>query len=191
MQQGWNSQIWCMKEGSKSIYCMIWLTWNSPVSKTNLEWLDEFRIVVMDAASIYWGLPCSSGGKESACNSGDPSVISGSGRSLEKGWLPTPVFLGFPCGSDVKNLPAMRETWVQSLGLGRYPGVGHGNPLQCSCLEKLHGQRSLAGYSPQGHKESDMTERLSTVYTEKRCEGAFWALLYVDLCGISMGSIHL
>ena len=42
--------------------------------------------------------------------------------------------------------------------LGRSPGGGHGNPLQYSCLENLHGQRSLAGYSPQGCKESDMTE---------------------------------
>ena len=32
-------------------------------------------------------------------------------------------------------------------GLGRSPGGGHGNPLQYSCLENLHGQRSLAGYS--------------------------------------------
>ena len=32
--------------------------------------------------------------------------------------------------------------------LGRTPGGGHGNPLQCSCLENPHGQRSLAGYSP-------------------------------------------
>ena len=30
--------------------------------------------------------------------------------------LPTPVFLGFPCGSGVKNLPVMWETWIQSLG---------------------------------------------------------------------------
>ena len=30
--------------------------------------------------------------------------------------LPTPVFLGFPGGSDGKNLPAMQETWVRSLG---------------------------------------------------------------------------
>ena len=43
-------------------------------------------------------------------------------------------------------------------GSGRSPGGGHGNPLQYSCLEKLHGQRRLAGYSPWGHKESDMTE---------------------------------
>ena len=38
--------------------------------------------------------------------------------------------------------------------LGRPPGGGHGNPLQYSC----HGQRSLAGYGPWGHKELDITE---------------------------------
>ena len=43
-------------------------------------------------------------------------------------------------------------------GSGRSPGGGHGNPFQYSCLDNSHGQRSLAGYSPQGHKESDMTE---------------------------------
>ena len=32
------------------------------------------------------------------------------------------------------------------------------NPLQYSWLENPHGQRSLAGYSPWGHKELDMTE---------------------------------
>ena len=34
-------------------------------------------------------------------------------------------------------------------------------PLQYLCLEKSHGQRSLAGYSPWGRKELDMTDRLS------------------------------
>ena len=34
------------------------------------------------------------------------------------------------------------------------------NTLQYSCLEN-HGQRSLAGYSPWGHKESDTIERLT------------------------------
>ena len=43
-------------------------------------------------------------------------------------------------------------------GLGRFPGGGHSNPPQHSCLENPHGQRSLAGYSPWAHKESDMTE---------------------------------
>ena len=47
-------------------------------------------------------------------------------------------------------------------GLGRSPGGGNGNPLQYSCLESPHGQRSLAGYSPWGLKESDTTEWLRT-----------------------------
>ena len=46
-------------------------------------------------------------------------------------------------------------------GLGRSPGGGHGNPLLYSCMENPHGQRSLVGYSPWGHKDLDMTEQLS------------------------------
>ena len=42
--------------------------------------------------------------------------------------------------------------------LRRSHGGGHGNPLQYSCLENPHGQRSLEGYSLWGGKESDMTE---------------------------------
>ena len=42
-------------------------------------------------------------------------------------------------------------------GSGRPPGEGNGNPLQYSCLENPHGQKSLAGYSPWDHK-LDMTE---------------------------------
>ena len=41
---------------------------------------------------------------------------------------------------------------------GDPPGEGPGNPLQYSCLENPHGQRSLVGYSPWGDKESDTTE---------------------------------
>ena len=52
-------------------------------------------------------------------------------------------------------------------GLGRSPGGGRGNPLQCSCPENPHGQRSLAGYSPRGHGESHTTERLSTAHKTK------------------------
>ena len=46
------------------------------------------------------------------------------------------------------------------LTVHRPPGRGHGNPLQY-CLENPHGQRSLVGHSPWGHKESDTTEWLS------------------------------
>ena len=55
----------------------------------------------------------------------------------------------------VKNLPAMQKTQVQSLGQGKSPGEGNGNPLQHSCLGNPMGQRSLAGYHPCGCKELD------------------------------------
>ena len=41
-------------------------------------------------------------------------------------------------------------------------GGGNGNPLQYSCLGNPMDQRNLAGCSPWGHKESDMTERLNS-----------------------------
>jgi hypothetical protein len=43
-------------------------------------------------------------------------------------------------------------------GLGKFPGEGNGNPLQNSCLENPHGQRSLVGFSPWVGKEADMTD---------------------------------
>ena len=61
--------------------------------------------------------PCSSNGKESACEAGDQGSIPGLGSPLEKG-MAIHLFL---------------------------PG-------------EFHGQRSLAGYSLWGHKESDTTE---------------------------------
>ena len=59
----------------------------------------------------------SSVGKESACNAGDPGLIPGLGRSAREG-------IGCPLQSSwaslvaqlVKNLPAMQEAWVRSLG---------------------------------------------------------------------------
>ena len=61
----------------------------------------------------------------------------------------------------IKNPPANAGD-IRDLGSipgsGRSPGGGHGDPLQYSCLENPHGQRSLVGYSLEGHKELDMTE---------------------------------
>ena len=55
------------------------------------------------------------------------------------------------------------------LGSRRSSGGGHSDPLQYSCLENSHGQRSLAGYSLWSCKESDVTEQLSTqVWPEPR-----------------------
>ena len=65
----------------------------------------------------------------------------------------------------VKNSPANSED-IRNTGSvprsGRSPGEANGNPLQYSCLENPHGQRSLVGYSPWDHKESDTTEQLIT-----------------------------
>ena len=46
-------------------------------------------------------------------------------------------------------------------GSGRSPGEGNGYSLQYSCLENSIDKRSLEGYSPWGHKESDKTEQLT------------------------------
>ena len=68
------------------------------------------------------------------------------------------IQLGFSGGSDGEESACNVGGLALISGLRRYPGEGHGNPLQYSSLENPHGQRSLAGYSPRGHKELDMTE---------------------------------
>ena len=91
------------------------------------------------------GFPGSSAGIECDCNAGDSCLIPGLGRYPGVG-------IGYPIQYSwaslvtqmVKNLTAMQYS------------------LQYSCLENPYGQRSLLGYSPWGHKESDVTERLST-----------------------------
>ena len=70
--------------------------------------------------------------------------------------------LGLPGVSDGKESACNVGDLGSTPGLGRSPGGGHANPLQFSCLENTHGQRSLVGYSPWGHKESDTTEWLSS-----------------------------
>ena len=61
----------------------------------------------------------------------------------------------------VKSSLAMQETWVQPLSWEN-PCRRAWHPLQYSCLENPHGQRSLAGYSLRGHTDSDMIQQLST-----------------------------
>ena len=92
---------------------------------------------------FYMGFPGSSAGKESACKAADPGSIPGSGRfPWRRDGRPTPVFLGFPGGSDGKDSACNAGELGLILGLGRFPGGGNGNPLQYSCLENPHGQRS-------------------------------------------------
>ena len=76
-----------------------------------------------------------------------------------------------------------------SPGLGRSPGVGHGNPLQYSCLENPYGQRNLASYSPWGSKESDRTKatKHSTAQT-RQSEVISLFIFYVatSICGLQL-----
>ena len=67
----------------------------------------------------------------------------------------------FPGGSAGKESACDVGDLGSIPGLGRSLGRGHGHPLQCSCLENPHGQRSLVGYCPWGRKELDTTEQLS------------------------------
>ena len=60
----------------------------------------------------------------------------------------------------LKNLPAMQETLVQSLDW-EDPLEKGVTTVPVFLPREFHGQRSLVGYSPWGHKESDMTERLT------------------------------
>ena len=55
---------------------------------------------------------------------------------------------GFPGGSDSEESACNAGDLGSVPGFGGSPGGGHGNPLQYSCLENPHRQRSLAGYSP-------------------------------------------
>ena len=106
------------------------------------------------------GFPDSSVGKESTYNAGDPSSIPGYGRSAGEG-------IGYPLqyswtslvAQVINNLPAIWETWVQSLG---WEGKGKFNPWRRERLltpvfwpGEFHGL-----YSPWGHKELETTEQL-------------------------------
>ena len=63
--------------------------------------------------------------------------------------------MGFPHGSDGKESSSNVGDLGLIRGSGRSPGEGKDYPLQYACLENPHGQR-------WGHRESDMTEHLST-----------------------------
>ena len=69
--------------------------------------------------------------------------------------LPTPVFLGFPCGLADNESSCNAGDLGSIPGLGRSPGEGKGYRFHYSGLE------NSLDYSPWGCKKSDRTERLS------------------------------
>ena len=63
------------------------------------------------------------------------------------------MYVGLPGGSVVKNRPAN----ALNPGLGRCPGEGGGNPLQCSCLGSLMDRGAWCATVHGAAKESDMS----------------------------------
>ena len=98
--------------------------------------------------------------------------------------------MGFPGGSDGKESTCNVGDLGSIPGLGRSTGIGHGSPLQCSCLENPHGQRSLEGCNPWGHKESNTTEWLNAVYNNKCFKGEERSLCNLEETGVKWGYLN-
>ena len=80
--------------------------------------------------------------------------------------LLTPVFLGFPGGSESKEPTAMRETWVQSLGWEDSLEKGKATLFSIRAW-RIPMDRGAWQASPWSHKEPDTTEQLSTAQSFK------------------------
>ena len=123
-------------------------------------WQGDDEIVVVTAVCERKGFPDSSVGKESACSAEDTGSIPVLGKSAGEG-------IGYPfqyswasfVAQLVKNPPAMRETWVQSLGWE--DPLEEGMATHCSSFawRILMDRRAWwATCSPWDRKETDMTE---------------------------------
>ena len=66
--------------------------------------------------------------------------------------------MGFPGGSVLKNMATNTGDMRLIPGSERSPWMRKWYRTPVFLPEKSHGQKSLAGYSPKGHKESDVTE---------------------------------
>ena len=110
---------------------------------------------------IWLGFPGSLAGKESIhlqCRT--PWFNSWVRKILwRRDKLPTPVLLDSLVVQLVKNLPAMQETWVWSLGW-EDPLEREWQPTPVFWPEEFHGQRSLLDYSPRDWKESDRLQSM-------------------------------
>ena len=99
---------------------------------------------------------------------------------LHMGELRPPIpWCGFPGGPSGKE-PACRcrthETQVQSLS-GKIPWKKAWHPTPVSLPGESHGQMSWAGYSPRGHKESDMTEVTQHTRSQTLAQRCVWLLI--------------
>ena len=108
-----------------------------------------------------------------ACRVTIPTVL------LLKYEIINPFHLGFPGGSNSRKSACNSGYLGLIPRLGRSPEEGNGYLLQYSCLENPHGQRSLAGYSPWGHKKLGTTEQLTLSFSfiQQLLNVGLWAFL--------------
>ena len=132
-------------------------------------------------ATFHWlrhsqGFPHNSGGKEFACNAGDPSSISGWGRYAGEG-IGSPLQYSWASlvSQLVKNPPAMQETWVWSLG---WEGPLEKGKATHSSILAWRIPCTILVHIVERCEESDVTEWLSlnfqgihTIYT------TYWIIL--------------
>ena len=96
---------------------------------------------------------------------------------------------GFPGGSDGEESACNAGDLGSIPGLGRSPGGGHWLPTAVFLSGESHGLRSLAGYSPWGHKKSDTTERFSlrSLFSSGFCpHSSVMLILFAQLLAISL-----
>ena len=72
-----------------------------------------------------------------------------------------------PGGSDVKESACNAGDLGFNLWVGKIPRRREWQPTPVFFPREFHGQRSLAGCSPWGHKESDTTEQLTHIHTQE------------------------
>ena len=131
-------------------------------------------------------LSCGSAGKESTCSAGDPSLIPGLGRSPGEGrGSPLQYSWASLVAQTVKSLPAMRETWVRSLG---WEGpLEKGKATHSSVLagrapwtEEPGGLRSMRSRGVRRDRETEHRIAVS-------CSAAQWCLCDPTACSSLYG----
>ena len=153
---------------------MEYLFWQVPVFFVNSSSAVNCDFGVFMRRGELKGFPESSVGKESTCNVGDPGLIPVSGRSAGEG-------IGYSLQYSqaslvaqlVKNLPAILETWVQSLGWE--DPLEKGKATHSSILAWR-----IPWTSPWGRKESDMTEQLSLSLSSSSSLACCLQLMYTS-----------
>ena len=99
--------------------------------------------------------------------------------------------MGFPGGSDSKGSACSAGDLRSIPGSRRSPGEGNGwLPTSVFLPGEFHGQRSLAGYSPWGRKDSDMTEQLKLILSSKLIAITLYAVYLVSQTVKSMPAMQ-